>query len=277
MIDRHSLNQLIQTALREDWNTGDITTMSTVQPGTIIKGNFIAKAEGILCGIDVAKAVFAYVDAGVKLDAKFSDGQRVTKGDIIATIEGDAASVLMGERLALNLMQRMSGIATKTSEAAAKVQGYSAKILDTRKTTPGLRMIEKYAVRTGGGYNHRFSLADGVLIKDNHIKAAGGIPQAISAARDFVPHTLKIEIEVETMDEVRQAVEAGADIIMLDNMTNDMMAEAVRLIGGRALTEASGNMDEKDLAAVAATGVDFISIGALTNSLYPLDISLKFV
>lgn len=277
MIDRQTLGALIKAALREDWNTGDITTMSTVPRDKRISGNFIAKAGGILCGMEVAKAVFAYIDKDVTLNALSGDGQTVQKGDIIATIEGSAISVLTGERLALNLMQRMSGIATKTSQAVTKVKGYDVKILDTRKTTPGLRMLEKYAVRTGGGYNHRFSLADGVLIKDNHINAAGGITAAIQAARDFVPHTLKIEIEVETMDGVAEAVEAGADIIMLDNMSNEAMAEAVHFIDRRALVEASGNMDEKDLKAVAETGVDFISIGALTNSLSPLDISLKFV
>ncbi len=276
MVDLFSLNKLIKTALAEDLGMGDITTSSTVPRGKRISGNFIAKARGVLCGMDIAKAVFAYIDEDIALTSLFEDGQSVEKGDIIATIEGNAANVLIGERLALNLMQRLSGIATNTSKSVAKVQGIGAKILDTRKTTPGLRLLEKYAVRTGGGYNHRFSLADGVLIKDNHIKAAGGINNAVSAARENVPHTLKIEIEVEIMDEVKQAIDAGADIIMLDNMTNEQMREAVAFIDGRALTEASGNMDEKDLVAVAKTGVDFISIGALTNSLYPLDISLKF-
>lgn len=275
MVDLFSLKQLIKTALEEDSSMGDITTVSTVPKDKRVNGEFIAKKGGILCGMDIAKAVFAYIDEDVKLNSIFEDGQRVSKGDIIATIEGRAWSVLKGERLALNLMQRLSGIATKTSEAAAKVQGLSVKILDTRKTTPGLRLLEKYAVRTGGGFNHRFSLSDGVLIKDNHIKASGGISSAIEAARQYVPHTLKIEIEVETMDEVNEALAAGADIIMLDNMSNEMMRQACDLIGGRALTEASGNMDEKDLREAAKTGVDFISIGALTNSLYPLDISLK--
>ena len=276
MIDIFALNRLIETALIEDWNTGDITTISTVPKGRRIFGNFIAKANGVLCGVDVARAVFAYIDNDVKLESFFEDGHSVKKGDVIGTIEGSAVSVLTGERLALNLMQRMSGIATNTSKTVDKVKGYDVKILDTRKTTPGLRMLEKYAVKVGGGYNHRFSLSDGVLIKDNHIKAAGGIQNAVEAARRNVPHTLKIEIEVETLDEVKQAVRAGADIIMLDNMSNEQMSEAVKFIGGRALTEASGNMDKKDLVEVAKTGVDFISIGALTNSLYPLDISLKF-
>lgn len=276
MIDLKRLGAFIEMALAEDINTGDVTTMSTVSQDKRISGKFIAKATGILCGTDIAKAVFAHIDTDVTLNCNFSDGDTVQKGDIIANIEGRAMSVLMGERLALNLMQRLSGIATKTREAADKVAGYNVKILDTRKTTPGLRLMEKYAVRTGGGYNHRFSLSDGVLIKDNHINASGGIGKAIKAAREFIPHTLKIEIEVETLDQVKQALEAGADIIMLDNMTNEMMKEAVDIISKKALVEASGNMDEKDLCKVAQTGVDFISIGALTNSLYPLDISLKF-
>lgn len=276
MIDQKQLIRVIEAALAEDVNTGDITTMSTVPYDKHIGGKFIAKAAGVLCGVSVAQAVFAYVDPDVKLEFFFSDGDSVQKGDVIAQITGRAISVLTGERLALNFMQRMSGIATRTREAADKVKGYPVRILDTRKTTPGLRMLEKYAVRVGGGYNHRFTLSDGVLIKDNHIQAAGGITQAVQAARDFVPHTLKIEVEVETMEQVREAISAGADIIMLDNMPLELMAEAVKLTDKRALTEASGNMDEKDLKAVAATGVNFISIGALTNHVRPLDISLKF-
>ncbi len=277
MIDKNLLNTIIERALAEDLNTGDITTMSTVPKDKMISGKFVAKGQGVLCGMDIARAVFAYIDSDVKLDCKITDGSTVKKGDIIAVIEGRAISVLTGERLALNLVQRLSGIATKTSEAVKKVVGFDVKILDTRKTTPGLRILEKYAVRTGGGYNHRFTLSDGVLIKDNHIKAAGGIKEAVFAAREYVPHTLKIEVEVETLGQVKQALDARADIIMLDNMTNEMMSEAVELIDKKALIEASGNMDEKDLREVAATGVDFISIGALTNSLNPLDISLKFI
>lgn len=276
MIDKTLLNSLIERALTEDLNTGDITTMSTVPQDKHIGGNFIAKADGVLCGMDIAQAVFAYIDSQVNIVCILNDGSAVKKGDIIATIEGRAISVLTGERLALNLMQRLSGIATKTSEAVKKVDGFDVKILDTRKTTPGLRVPEKYAVRTGGGYNHRFTLSDGVLIKDNHIKAAGGIKEAITAARNYVPHTLKIEVEVETLEQVEQALSARADIIMLDNMTSEMMTQAVTRIDKKALVEASGNMDEKDLQEVAATGVDFISIGALTNSVKPLDISLKF-
>ncbi len=276
MIDHKQLVRIIESALAEDVNTGDITTMSTVPHDKRISGQFLAKASGVLCGVPVAQSVFEYVDPEVTLECLFADGDLVKKGDVLARISGRAISVLTGERLALNFLQRMSGIASRTREAADKVAGFPVRILDTRKTTPGLRMLEKYAVRVGGGYNHRFTLSDGVLIKDNHIRAAGGITQAVQAARGYVPHTLKIEVEVETLEQVEEALSAGADIIMLDNMTNELMAQAVQLIGNRALTEASGNMDEKDLRAVAATGVSFISIGALTNHIRPLDISLKF-
>lgn len=276
MINQNQLEKTIEMALMEDINTGDITTISTIPKDKEISGNFIAKAEGILCGIDIAKAVFAYIDPQVSLNCFYSDGDSVKKGDVIATIDGRAISVLTGERLALNFLQRLSGIATKTREAVEKVSGISVKIIDTRKTTPGLRIYEKYAVRTGGGFNHRFTLSDGVLIKDNHIHAAGGIREAVEAARNYVPHTLKIEVEVETQEQVDEALAAGADIIMLDNMTTAMMTQAVQTISNRALVEASGNMDEKNLREVASTGVDFISIGALTNSIKPMDISLKF-
>ncbi len=276
MIDKRFLERFIEASLAEDIGTGDITTISTVSEDTEIKGNFIAKAKGVLCGTQVASAVFAYLDPQIKLGFSFKDGDSVSKGDIIGAISGKAVYVLQGERLALNMLQRMSGIATKTSEAVAEVKGFPVKILDTRKVTPGLRVFEKYAVRTGGGHNHRFNLSDGILIKDNHIKAAGSITKAVNAARDYAPHTLKIEVETETLEQVQEAVSAGADIIMLDNMSIEMMKQAVELINKKALAEASGNMDEKDLCAVAAAGVDFISIGALTNSLKPLDISLKF-
>ncbi len=276
MIDKQYLTNFIAMALAEDIGTGDITTQSTVPQDTVIQGKFLAKAAGVLCGMDIAKAVFHHIDPDIKVEFSFRDGQTVKNGDVIGTISGKAAGVLQGERLSLNMMQRMSGIATKTSEAVAKVAGFSVSILDTRKVTPGLRIFEKYAVRTGGGHNHRFSLADGVLIKDNHIKAAGGITSAVRAAKSLAPLTLKIEVETETLEQVAEALSAGADIIMLDNMSVDMMRQAVALIDKKALVEASGNMDEKDIKEVAATGVDFISIGALTNSPRPLDISLKF-
>ncbi len=271
-----SLNDLIERALREDIGTGDITTLSTIPAETVYTGRFIAKETGILCGVDVVRAVFNFVDPAIELNFSYKDGDKITKGEVIATVSGLARSILTGERLALNLLQHMSGIATRTYEAVEKVAGTKARIADTRKTTPGLRVLEKYAVKCGGGSNHRFNLADGVLIKDNHIAAAGSITAAVEMARRNIPHTLKIEVEVETFEELDEALAAGADIIMLDNMSNEDMKKAVEIVAGRAITEASGNMGEKDLRAVAETGVDLISIGALTHSVKALDISLKF-
>lgn len=270
------LDEFLLASLREDIGTGDITTESCIPADAVSRGWFKAKEPGVVCGLGVAGRVFALLDERVTLTPKVSDGANVRAGDIIAEIEGPSRSILTGERVALNLMQRMSGIATRTAEAVAVVSGTKARIVDTRKSTPGLRVLEKYAVRTGGGFNHRFNLADGVLIKDNHISAAGGIMKAVEAVRKNVPHTLKIEVETETVEQVREALEAGADIIMLDNMDVPAMAEAVTLIAGRAMTEASGNMGDRDLAAVASSGVDVISIGALTHSVRSLDISLKF-
>ena len=271
-----NLNDLIEKALKEDVGTGDITTLSTIPADKTITGHFIAKETGILCGVDVARAVFAFVDPAIELNFSYKDGDKIEKGEVIATVSGLARSILTGERLALNLLQHMSGVATRTGEAVAKVQGTRARIADTRKTTPGLRVLEKYAVKCGGGSNHRFNLADGVLIKDNHIEAAGGITAAVEMARRNIPHTLKIEVEIETFEQLEEALAAGADIIMLDNMSNEDMKKAVEIVAGRAITEASGNMGEKDLRAVAETGVDLISIGALTHSVKALDISLKF-
>ena len=271
-----NLNDLIEKSLKEDVGTGDITTLSTIDAKKEITGRFIAKEDGILCGMDVVRAVFAFVDPTIRLTVNKEDGEAVVKGDVIAEIAGLARSILTGERLALNLLQHMSGVATRTHEAVEKVAGTTARICDTRKTTPGLRVLEKYAVKCGGGSNHRFNLADGVLIKDNHIEAAGGITNAVNMARANIPHTLKIEVEVETFPQLEEALEAGADIIMLDNMSYDDMKKAVEIVGGRAVTEASGNMGEKDLRRVAETGVDLISIGALTHSVKALDISLKF-
>lgn len=270
------IKKLIEDALSEDIGTGDITTLSTIPRERTAEGKYRAKEDGILSGIDIAKEVYRIIDPQVEFTAFFSEGERVKKGDIIAEVKGNARSLLTGERVGLNLMQRMSGIATRTSEAVKAVEGTSAKIADTRKTTPGLRVIEKMAVRAGGGTNHRFNLADGILIKDNHIVAAGGITAAVEAARKNAPHTLKIEVEVEDLLQLEEALAAGADIIMLDNMDNDTMREAVKLTAGRAITEASGNMGDRDLRAVAETGVDIISIGALTHTVRALDISLKF-
>lgn len=275
-LDNNMLDKIIRNALSEDIGTGDITTLATIPEDRYAHGFYKAKESGVLCGVGVVKRVFELISDGIEFTAIKKDGDRVEKGDIIAEVRGKASAVLTGERIGLNLMQRMSGIATRTAEAVKAVEGYSSKICDTRKTTPGLRILEKYAVKTGGGTNHRFNLADGVLIKDNHIVAAGSITAAVEAARKNVPHTLKIEVEVETFDQLNEAISAGADIIMLDNMTCEEMAKAVKIIDGRAITEASGNMGDRDLAEVAACGVDLISIGALTHTVRALDISLKF-
>ena len=270
------VTQIISMALNEDVGTGDITTETTIPADKTASGRFIAKEDMIICGIDVAELVFRTVDASISFNANFKDGDKVCKGDVIATVNGNARNVLTAERTSLNLMQRLTGIATRTHEAVKCVEGTKAKITDTRKTTPGLRVLEKYAVRAGGGTNHRFNLADGILIKDNHIAVSGGIKNAVANARKAAPHTLKIEVEVETKEQLAEALEAGADIIMLDNMSNELMSECVKIIDGRALVEASGNMGDRNLKEVADCGVDLISIGALTHSVRSLDISLKF-
>lgn len=269
-------DKIITMSLEEDAPNGDITTIATVSPDAVISGRFVAKADGIICGIEIISRTFEICGGGFELETYFKDGEAVRKGDIIARVKGNAQTILTGERTALNLIQRASGIATLTAAAVAQVKGTSAKICDTRKTMPGLRVLDKYAVRAGGGSNHRFCLSDGILIKDNHIKAAGSITEAVTRAKAYAPHTIKVEVEVETLDELKEALAAKADIIMLDNMQNEMMREAVAIVDGKALTEASGNMGEKDLRAVAETGVDLISIGALTHSVKALDISLKF-
>ncbi|MEI6100468.1 MAG: carboxylating nicotinate-nucleotide diphosphorylase [Eubacteriales bacterium] len=276
MLDFFVVDEIIMNALKEDIGWGDITASSTIPADKEIKGKFIAKEAIVVCGLEVAARVFDLIDADIVLDLLVEEGSNVLKGDILATISGNARGVLEGERVALNLLQRMSGIASRTRDCVEKVAGTKAMITDTRKTTPGLRVLEKHAVRTGGGRNHRFCLSDGVLIKDNHIKAAGGITQAVESARAEIPHTMKIEVEVEDFDQIREALTCGADIIMLDNMGLADMAKAVAIINGRAMVEASGNMGDKDLREVAATGVDIISIGALTHTVRAADISLRF-
>lgn len=271
-----ALDKIIMNALEEDIAWGDITTESTVPADAVSSARLIAKQEGIVCGIDVFERVMQIVDKNTAVKKNFKDGEKVNKGDVIAEISGLSRSILSGERVALNLLQRMSAIATQTAELVQKVKGTKAHIADTRKTTPGLRMLEKYAVRIGGGSNHRYNLADGVLIKDNHISAAGGITNAVNSARNYIPHTVKIEVETETLEQVQEALDCKADIIMLDNMDIETMTKAVKLVDGRALTEASGNMGEKDLTEVAKTGVDIISVGALTHTVKAMDISLKF-
>lgn len=269
-------DKIITMSLEEDAPNGDITTIATVSPDAVISGRFVAKADGIICGLEIIGRTFEICGGGFELETYFKDGEAVRKGDIIARVKGNAQTILTGERTALNLIQRASGIATLTAAAVAQIKGTSAKICDTRKTMPGLRVLDKYAVRAGGGSNHRFCLSDGILIKDNHIKAAGSITEAVTRAKEYAPHTIKVEVEVETIGELKEALAAKADIIMLDNMSNEMMRESVAIVAGKALTEASGNMGEKDLRAVAETGVDLISIGALTHSVKALDISLKF-
>jgi nicotinate-nucleotide pyrophosphorylase (carboxylating) len=267
--------QLILLALAEDIGTGDITTQSVVPEKTQVSGSFIAKEDGVICGLGIVRRVFELMDKAVVLQTFCADGDKVYKGSKIADISGPAHAILTGERVALNFLQHLSAIATKTAAIMDSVAGTGLKIVDTRKTTPGMRVLEKYAVKTGGGYNHRMNLSDGILIKDNHIKAAGGIAPAIEAARENAPQTLKIEVEVESLDQVQEALDAKADIIMLDNMSLETMAAAVKLINGRALTEASGNMDQKNLLDVARTGVDLVSIGALTHTVKAMDISLR--
>lgn len=277
MFFSEDVTRLLRDALREDIGTGDITTLSVIDSDRQGYGRYIAKEDGVLCGMDVVEAVFRMLDPSVALTRHKEDGASFARGDVLAEVRGNAVSILSGERVGLNLLQHLSGVATRTREAVDTVAGTSAQIVDTRKTTPGMRVLEKYAVRVGGGSNHRFNLADGVLIKDNHIVAAGSITEAVRAAKRRAPHTLKVEVETETMEQVDEAIAAGADIIMLDNMDNETMRAAVERVAGRALTEASGNMGERDLRSVAETGVDLISIGALTHSVRALDISLKFV
>lgn len=268
------IERIIRTALAEDIGPGDLTTEATVAPDAPARAELVAKEEFVLAGIDVARRVFVLLDSHVAFGAVAHDGERVKKGTVIAEIEGHAASLLQGERVALNLLQRMCGVATLTARFVAEVAGTGVQIVDTRKTTPGLRALEKYAVRMGGGRNHRIALYDGVLIKENHIAAAGGIAAAVDRARKRLSHIHKIEIETRDLGEVHQALEAGADAILLDNMDNAMLREAVQLVDGRAVTEASGGVNLETVRGIAETGVDLISVGALTHSCRAVDISM---
>ena len=277
MIDRIYLDRVIDNALEEDMPLGDLTTDALVPEDAVCQAVLIAKSSVVLAGLGVAQRVFERMDPQVRFTANSRDGERLKAGDRIAEISGNARAVLKAERTALNLLQRMSGIATRTAEYVALVDGTKARIVDTRKTAPGLRRIDKAAVVAGGGSNHRHGLSDGVLIKDNHIVAAGGIRPAVERARGHVPHTVRNEVETETLAQVQEALDAGADIIMLDNMDLARMREAVTLIAGRALVEASGNVDRTRVRAIAETGVDLISIGELTHSVTAADISLRFV
>lgn len=270
----NQIDKIIDNALAEDIHTGDITTLSVLRKPRRMRARLVAKEPMVLAGIEVAERVFSRIDAGIAFNAEFSDGDRLAKGDVIARMEGNAASLLQGERVSLNLLQRMCGIATQTAAYVKELEGTGARVVDTRKTTPGLRVLEKYSVRVGGGTNHRTGLYDGVLIKENHIAAAGGIIEAVSAARSYIAHTLKIEVETENLDQVAQALQAGADIIMLDNMGLEEMTKAVQLIGKRALVEASGGVNLQTIRSIAQTGVDIISVGALTHSVRATDISM---
>lgn len=265
---------IVRQALAEDIGTGDITTMLTVLPDKTMRAEIIAQEDGVLAGGPVVAEVFRQIDPALKLVFLVPDGEMISPAQVICTIEGSAQSILIGERTALNFMQRLSGIATKTAAFAELVSGTKARIVDTRKTTPGLRALEKYAVRTGGGHNHRFGLYDAVMIKDNHILASGSISAAVERALDQAPHTMSVTVECDTLAQVKEAVEAGADIILLDNMSVDMIEEAIKLIDGEAMTEASGGITLETVAQIAQTGVDIISIGALTHSAPALDISL---
>lgn len=271
------LEERIADWLREDVGTGDVTTLATIEPEHRSVGIIHAKDDGVVAGLPVAKAVFRVVDPELRFETIAEEGSTVTRGTTLAKVEGRTQSILIGERLALNLLQRLSGIATLTRRLADRMGGSGTRLADTRKTTPGLRQLEKYAVRVGGGSNHRFGLYDAVMIKDNHIKGAGGVAKAIGAARAAVPHTMKIEVEVERDDQLEEAISASADIIMLDNMRPERMAEAIRRIKDakpHIIVEASGGVTEANIAAIAATGVDVISSGSLTTGARNLDISL---
>lgn len=268
-------DELIRLALQEDITSEDVSTnavMPAAQQGTV---DLIAKEEGIMAGLDVYARVFTLLDPATVVAFQVKDGDRVQPGDLIGTVTGNIRVLLSGERVALNYLQRMSGIATYTRQVADLLEGSGVTLLDTRKTTPNCRIFEKYAVRIGGGCNHRYNLSDGVLLKDNHIGAAGSITNAINMAKAYAPFVRKIEIEVETLEQVKEAVDAGADIIMLDNMTPNTMRQAVQLIDGRAQTECSGNITKENIARIREIGVDFVSSGALTHSAPILDISMK--
>jgi nicotinate-nucleotide pyrophosphorylase (carboxylating) len=270
------VRQLMQAAIEEDLGRGDVTTEATIAEHVISRARLITKQEIVLAGMDVFAAVYAALDGSVHLKPSFNDGDLLSAGAVIAVLEGRARSLLAGERVALNFLQRLSGIATLTRQYVEAVRGYGVDIIDTRKTTPGWRLLEKYAVRVGGGKNHRHDLGDGVLIKDNHIVAAGGIKPAVDLARRHSHHLLKIEVEVETLEQVEEALQAGAEVIMLDNMSPALLAEGVKIIGKRAIVEASGRVSLETVTAVARTGVDLISVGKLTHSAPAADIHVEF-
>ena len=268
-------DKLILEALREDISSEDVTTNAVMREAVAGEVDLICKQDGVIAGLEVFRRVFELLDVNTKVEFYCKDGDEVKNGQLMGKVYGDIRVLLSGERVALNYLQRMSGIATYTNSVVQLLKGSRTKLLDTRKTTPNMRIFEKYAVRVGGGYNHRYNLSDGVLLKDNHIGAAGSVTKAVQMAKDYAPIVRTIEVEVETLEQVREAVEAGADIIMLDNMSTEQMQEAIRIIDGRAETECSGNVTKENIGRLTALGVDYISSGALTHSAPILDISLK--
>lgn len=272
---RLNMDGLILQALREDITSEDITTCAVVRKSARGQVELRCKEDGVIAGLPVFRRVFELLDETAKMESYFEDGDEVRKGDLIAVVSADVRTLLSGERTALNYLQRMSGIATHTRRLADVLKGTKTRLLDTRKTTPNMRIFEKYAVKAGGGQNHRYNLSDGILIKDNHINAAGGVREAIELAREYAPFVRKIEVEVENLDMLKYAIDAGADIIMLDNMDSETMRQAVGIIDGRAQTECSGNVTEERLLEIAGIGVDFVSCGALTHSSRILDLSMK--
>ena len=274
MLQIHVVRRLIRSAFKEDIGFGDITTSSVLTGKETGTASALAKSEIVVAGIDVFREAFLYLDGRIEFAASLADGQNAAMGELLAKVSGRLQSILTAERVALNFFQRMCGIATLTRQYVDQVSGTHAKILDTRKTVPGLRYLDKYAVKIGGGFNHRFGLYDGVLIKDNHIAAAGGISQALSKVRGRIPHTLKVEIEVRNLHELEEALSAGADVIMLDNMSVDEMRKSVSFVNGKVFLEASGNVTLSNVEQIAETGVDFISVGMLTHSVHAADISL---
>lgn len=268
-------DRLIEMALREDIPGEDVSTCAVIPGGRRGRVDLLCKQDGVIAGLPVFARVFALLDGASTVEFRRGDGDRVKRGERVATVTGDVAALLSGERVALNYLQRMSGIATYTRRVAELLEGTGITLLDTRKTTPNCRIFEKYAVRVGGGHNHRCNLSDGVLLKDNHISAAGGVAQAVRMAKAYAPFVRKIEVEAETLEQVEQAAEAGADIIMLDNMTVEQMRQAIALIDGRAETECSGNVTAERVAALAGLGLNYVSCGALTHSAPILDLSMK--
>lgn len=277
ILNQFYVDNLIKTALLEDINYVDITTDYLIPEDQENEAKFLAKADGVLCGIEVALRVFTLIQPDFQYEVFIHDGEEVKKGDIIAKIKGKTRTILKGERTALNLLQHMSGISSMTNRIVKIVEGTNASIADTRKTLPGMRPLQKYAVTVGGGKNHRFNLSDAAMLKDNHVDAGGGITNAVTKLRTKLGHMAKVELEVRTLDELREALSVDVDVIMLDNMDNDTMREAVKIADGKALLEASGGITEETIRDIAETGVDIISIGALTHSVKAFDISLKII